>query len=300
VRRSDEVEAPPMGFLRNHQESFAQRYCFVFSKGDPMKIVGERINTSRKPVNEAVEKRDGAYIISEAKKQAEAGAHFIEVNAGSRIGGEMEDMAWLLEMVEGAVETPLSLDSPDPKVLLAISKKVKKKPMINSTTAERPRFEQMKPVFQEREIDIVALCMDERGIPSSVDQALENADFLVKNLTQMGIPPANIHLDPMIQPISVNKDNGLLALETIRRVHAEFPGVQTICGLSNVSFGLPNRFLINRTFMVLCLGAGLDGAILDPLDKKMMTNILVAESLTGRDAYCMKYLKANRAGSLVV
>jgi 5-methyltetrahydrofolate--homocysteine methyltransferase len=264
-----------------------------------MRIVGERINTSRKLVNEAVEKRDAAYIAEDAKKQTEAGAHFIDVNAGSRIGSETADLTWLVEIVEGAVETPLSLDSPDPKVLLAMAKKVKKKPMINSTTAERPRFEEMKPVFQEREIDIVALCMDERGIPSAVDQALENASFLVKNLTEMGIPLANIHLDPMIQPVSVNKDNGLLALETIRRVHAEFPGVQTICGLSNVSFGLPNRFLINRTFVVLCLGAGLDGAIIDPLDKKMMTNIIVAESLTGKDPYCMKYLKANRAGALI-
>jgi len=264
-----------------------------------MRIVGERINTSRKLVNEAVGKRDAAYVADDAKKQAEAGAHFIDVNAGSRIGSEMDDIAWLMEIVEGAVETPLSLDSPDPKVLLAMSKKAKKKPMINSTTAERPRFEQMKPVFQEREIDIVALCMDERGIPSTVDQALENASFLVKNLTQMGIPLQNIHLDPMIQPISVSKNNGLLALETIRRIHLEFPGVQTICGLSNVSFGLPNRFLINRTFMVLCLGAGLAGAIIDPLDKKMMTNIVLAETLTGKDEYCMKYLKANRAGTLV-
>ena len=252
-----------------------------------MRIVGERINTSRKLINEAVEKRDAAHIAGEAKKQAEAGAHFIDVNAGSRIGSEMDDVAWLVEIVEGAVETPLSLDSPDPKVLLAMSKRAKKKPMINSTTAEKPRFEEMIPVFREREIDIVALCMDERGIPASVDQALENASFLVKNLTRMGIPLQNIHLDPMIQPISVSKDNGLLALETIRRLHAEFPGVQTICGLSNVSFGLPNRFLINRTFVVLCLGAGLDGAIIDPLDKKIMTDIVVAEALTGKDEYCL-------------
>jgi cobalamin-dependent methionine synthase I len=264
-----------------------------------MRIVGERINTSRKLVNEAVENRNAAYIADDAKKQAEAGAHFIDVNAGSRIGSEMEDICWLMEIVEGAVEKSLSLDSPDPKVLLAMAKKAKRKPMINSTTAERPRFEEMKPVFQEREIDIVALCLDERGIPTSVDQALENASFLVKNLSRMGIPPQNIHLDPMIQPISVSKENGLLAMETLRRIRREFPEVQTICGLSNVSYGLPNRFLINRTFMVLCIGAGLNGAIVDPLDKKMMTNILAAETLTGQDDYCMKYLKANRAGTLV-
>jgi len=264
-----------------------------------MLIVGERINTSRKGVNEAVEKRDAAYITVDVHKQAQAGANYIDVNAGSRIGSEMEDMNWLVEVVEAAVEVPLSLDSPDPNVLLALAKKAKKKPMINSTTAEKPRFESMKAVMQQRECEVVALCMDERGIPNAVDQALENASFLVKNLTRLGIPIERIHLDPMIQPISVNSKNGPLALETIRRVHQEFPGVHTICGLSNVSFGLPHRFLVNRTFMILCIGAGLTGAIVDPLDQKMMSNILVAETLVGRDDYCVKYLKANRAGTLV-
>ena len=103
----------------------------------------------------------------------------------------------------------------------------------------------------------------------------------------------------MIQAISVDTNNGVLALETIRRIHQEFPGVNTICGLSNVSFGLPNRFLLNRTFLVLCIGAGLSGAILDPLDKKMMTNIIVAETLVGRDDFCLNYLKAIRAGTVV-
>ena len=264
-----------------------------------MLIVGERINSSRKAVNEAVEKRDAAYIAADVQKQAKAGADYIDLNAGSRIGSEMEDLSWLVEVVEAAVDIPLSLDSPDPKVLLGMAKKVKKKPMINSTTAEKDRFAAMTAVFQEREGEVVALCMDERGIPDSTDRALENADFLVKNLTRLGLPIQSIHLDPMIQPVSVNHKNGVLALETIRRLHQEFPGVRTICGLSNVSFGLPNRFLVNRTFMVLCIGAGLKGAIVDPLDQKMMTNIVVAETLMGKDDFCMKYLKANRAGLLV-
>jgi len=264
-----------------------------------MLIVGERINTSRKAVNEAVEKWDAAYITADVQKQVQAGANYIDVNAGSRIGREMEDLNWLVEVVEAAVDVPLSLDSPDPNVLLAMTKKAKKKPMINSTTAESNRFEAMKAVVHERECDIVALCMDDRGIPNAVDQALENASFLVKNLTKWGITMQSIYLDPMIQPVSVNSKNGALALETIRRIHLEFPGVGTLCGLSNVSFGLPNRFLVNRLFMGLCIGAGLTGAIIDPLDQKMMTNILLAETLVGRDDYCMKYLKATRAGTLV-
>ena len=153
-----------------------------------MLIVGERINTSRKMVNEAVEKRDAAYITVDVQKQARAGAHYIDVNAGSRIGSELEDLSWLVEVVEAAVDVPLSLDSPDPEVLSAVTKRVKKKPMINSTTAEKPRFEAMKALVQQRECEIVALCMDERGIPGEVDQALENASFLVKNLTRDGDP----------------------------------------------------------------------------------------------------------------
>jgi 5-methyltetrahydrofolate--homocysteine methyltransferase len=264
-----------------------------------MLIVGERINTSRKPVNKAVEKRDAAYISTDVQKQVKAGANYIDVNAGSRIGSEMEDLSWLVEVIEAAASVPLALDSPDPQVLLAMVKKVKQKPLVNSTTAEASRFEAMKAVIQERECDIVGLCMDERGVPRSVDQVLENAAHLVENLTKLGIPGGRIHLDPMIQPIGVHKDNGILAVETIRRLHREFPAVRTICGLSNISFGLPHRFLLNRLFMVLCIGAGLTGAIVDPLDQKMMTNIIVAETLAGKDEFCLKYLKANRAGILV-
>jgi cobalamin-dependent methionine synthase I len=264
-----------------------------------MLIVGERINTSRKPVNEAVEKRDAAYITADVQKQVKAGADYIDVNSGSRIGSEMEDLGWLQDVIEAAVNVPLALDSPDPNVLLAMMKRVKQKPMINSTTAEASRFEAMKAVVQERECDLVALCMDERGIPRSVDQILGNASSLVQNLTKLGMSIEKIHLDPMIQPISVNKENGTLAVETIRRLHQEFPGVKTICGLSNISFGLPNRFLVNRLFMVLCIGAGLTGALVDPLDQKMMTNILVTETLVGKDNFCLKYLKASRAGTLV-
>ena len=264
-----------------------------------MLIVGERINTSRKPVNEAVEKRDAAYITADVQKQVKAGADYIDVNSGSRIGSEMEDLRWLVDIIEAEVNVPLALDSPDPNVLLAMMKRVKQKPMINSTTAEASRFEAMKAVVQERECDLVALCMDERGIPRSVDQILGNASSLVQNLTKLGMSIEKIHLDPMIQPISVNKENGTLAVETIRRLHREFPGVKTICGLSNISFGLPNRFLVNRLFMVLCIGAGLTGALVDPLDQKMMTNILVTETLVGKDNFCLKYLKASRAGTLV-
>jgi cobalamin-dependent methionine synthase I len=265
-----------------------------------MLIVGERINTSRKPVDEAVEKHDTAYIAGDVKRQVQAGVDFIDVNAGSRHGRELDDLKWLVEVVEGAVETPLALDSPDAKVLLEMVKRVKKPPMVNSTTAEKKRFECMIPVIQERNCDIVALCMDDEGIPASVEESMKTAFFLVNELTKLGMPPSNIHLDPLTQPISVKSKNGEAAITAIRRIRKEFPEVKTICGVSNISFGLPNRFLLNRLFIVLCIGAGLTGAIVDPLDQKMMTHIIGGEALTGKDPYCMKYLKTYRTGQLCI
>lgn len=163
------------------------KVLFVMGKLN-MLIIGERINTSRKAVNEAVEKRDAVFVAADVQRQVKAGADYIDVNAGSRIASEIEDMKWLVEIIEAAVDVPLTLDSPDPKVLQAIAPKVKQRPMINSTTAESNRFEAMKAVLQERECDIVALCMDDRGIPKTVEESLRSASFLVQNLTQLGIP----------------------------------------------------------------------------------------------------------------
>ena len=132
-----------------------------------MLIVGERINTSRKAVNEAVEKRDAAYIQADVKAQVEAGADIIDVNAGSRSASELDDLQWLINVIEEAVPARLSLDSSNPEVLAAVVGKVRDLPMLNSTTAEKARFEKMAPVIKERECDVVALCIGERGVPKS-------------------------------------------------------------------------------------------------------------------------------------
>jgi 5-methyltetrahydrofolate--homocysteine methyltransferase len=262
-----------------------------------MIVVGERINITRKQVYEAVENRNRDFVQEHIQKQVHTGANYFDINAATRLEKEMEDMNWLVDTIESDENELLSLDSPNSKVF-AISKKVKKKPMINSTTAESPRLEGIKPILSERERDIVAFPMDERGIPKDADIALENTSLLVKNITALGVPLENIHIDPMVQAISVPEDNEVLALETSRRIHTEFPGIHTLCGFSNVSFGLPNRYLLNRVFLILCIGAGLTGAILDPLDSKIMTNIVVAETPMGCDPFCRNYLRTFRGGRL--
>jgi cobalamin-dependent methionine synthase I len=264
-----------------------------------MLIVGERINTSRISVNEAVSNRDAAYIERVAKSQAEAGAELIDINAGSRRDTEVDDLRWMIEVIQKALpQIRLCLDSPNPESLKVIIDRVTNPPMLNSTTAERSRFEAMAPLIRKRECDIVALCIDERGVPKRTEQILENATRLVSDLEILGLERKRIYLDPVIQTISSNTDAALMVLEVIGNLKREFADVNVICGLSNISFGLPKRSLVNRTFLSLALKAGLDAAIIDPLDRELMGTLMVSEMLLGRDPWCQAYTKAFRTGRL--
>lgn len=263
-----------------------------------MLIIGERINTSRRQVNEAVEKREAAFIQTDVRAQVEIGAHLIDVNASSRSRSELADLLWLIEVIEEAVPVRLSLDSSDPHCLRETVRRVREIPMVNSITAEKVRFEKMVPVIQQRECDIVALCMDERGIPKNVDQVIENAEKLTKDLEGLGVSRERIYLDLLIQALSTNTEAGLMGLEAIERIHQKLPGVKTICGLSNISFSLPKRSLVNRTFLTLAMRAGLSGVLVDPLDQKLMGMIKATALVLGQDRYCRDYIRAYREGRL--
>jgi cobalamin-dependent methionine synthase I len=263
-----------------------------------MLIIGERINTSRKRINEAVEKRDAAFIQEDVKAQVEAGAHIIDVNSGSRIGSELEDLIWLIDTIQEAIPVRLSLDSSDPRCLLETVERVQEIPMLNSTTAEKKRFEQMVQVIQKRECDVVALCIDDRGIPKTANQVMENAKKLIENLKKIGVNRERIYLDPLIQAVSTDTEAGLKALEAIEGIKREFEGVNTVCGLSNISFALPKRPILNRTFLTLAMRAGLSAVLIDPIDKRTIGNLRATEVLLGRDEYCLEYIKALREGRL--
>jgi 5-methyltetrahydrofolate--homocysteine methyltransferase len=263
-------------------------------------IVGERINTSRKPILEAVEKRNISYIQKDVKNHVAAGANYIGVNAGARIGHEMEDMDWLLEVIQEVVTVPLCLDSPDPKVIEKALDLVKEPPMINSISLKRDRYEPMLSYLENRECNVVALCMDDSGMPTIARDVIDRAVRLVEGLEGIGIRRECIHIDPLIQPISNDGTKGVMAMEAVKGIIHELPGVHTICGLSNISFGLPQRKIINRTFLCLLTGAGLDGAIIGPLDDKIMAMLKTTLMLIGKDDYCEGYLKSIRAGQIVL
>jgi 5-methyltetrahydrofolate corrinoid/iron sulfur protein methyltransferase len=164
--------------------------------------------------------------------------------------------------------------------------------MVNSISLEKKRYEKLLPIISGANTKVVALCMSDEGMPETADQRVSIADRLINGLVQHNVLLDNIFVDPLVQPISTNKSFGLEFLSAVEKITTAFKGVHTMCGLSNISFGLPERKFSNQSFMFMAIAKGLDGAIINPLDKRMMANIIAAETLAGKDNHCLKYLKA--------
>ena len=263
-----------------------------------MKIIGEKINGTRKAVAKAIAERDVQFIQNLAKRQVEGGAHWLDINAGTLPDREVDDLTWLIQMVQEAVDVPLCLDSANPDALRAVIKQVAKPAMINSISGEEARLSGILPIVAENGCDVIALCMDDKGIPATAEARLEVAGRILERTRAAGVPDEKIYIDPLVMTIATNIQAGNVTLNTMRAVHEAFPQVHISCGLSNVSFGLPARALVNRTFLVLGLEAGMDTAIIDPNDREMVTAIYAAELLLGRDKHCLNYTRAFRAGLL--
>jgi len=264
-----------------------------------MLIIGELINCTRKRIARAVEKRDVDYIQKIAQQQVEDGADILDVNAGIA-GMEVELLPWLVETVQAVTDVQLCIDSADGAALAAALPICKKKPMINSITDEAKVVEVILPLVAENKTQIIALCTSDEGAPQTADDRLKIASSLVGKLTDAGVPPEDIYVDPCVYPISTDINNGMAFLNALEQVKNCCEGVNTICGLSNISFGLPARRVLNHAFMVMTMVKGLDAVILDPRDKQMMANIIAAETLLGRDEFCMNYIQAYREGMLDV
>ena len=238
-----------------------------------MIIVGELINSSRKAIKEAIDKGDIEYIKKIAVDQEEAGATYIDVNAGTFVGTEIEHFK-------------CCIDSPDPKALEAALKVHKGTAMINSISLEEDRYDAVLPVVAGTDLKIVALCMSSDGMPETCDQRLKIADKLINGLVKNNVDIDNIYVDPLVQPIGTDDTYGFEFLDSVAAITTQFKGVHTMCGLSNISFGLPERKYINRNFAIMAIARGLDGLIINPLDRDMMGSIVTAEMLAGRDEFC--------------
>ncbi len=262
-----------------------------------MLIIGELINTSRKAVKEAVLNKDADFIKKLAQEQYDAGADYIDVNCGTMVNNEAEVMVWLVNCIQEQVEAPLCIDSPDAAVLdagLALCKY--DQPMLNSISDEDDRFDSILPIILKHKAKVVALCMDSTGMPETAEDRVKVARNIYNKLTKAGVADDDIYFDPLIKPVSSISTAGIEVLEAIKQIKSEFPDVHFTCGLSNISFGLPNRKVLNRLFAVQIMAIGMDGYVLDPTDKEMMGSLIASTTLLDQDEFNCDYLKAHRKG----
>jgi len=262
-----------------------------------MLIIGELINTSRKAIREAVQNKDDQYICQIAKEQEEAGATYIDVNCGTFIETEVTTMEWLVDLIVNTTKLPLCIDSPNPAALNAgLKKAVNGKTMINSITDETSRWNAVMPLIKEFNTKIVALCIEDAGMPKTQEDRLRIADNLVGKLTREGVALDDIYIDPLIKPIGTGDKNGIEILEAVQRIMEEYPGIHTVCGLTNISYSLPARKILNRTFMIQANARGMDSFILDPTNKDMRSALIASQALLGQDRFCRKFNNAFRQG----
>ncbi|MEW5719410.1 MAG: methyltetrahydrofolate cobalamin methyltransferase [Chloroflexota bacterium] len=263
-----------------------------------MKIIGEKINGTRTRVKQAIAERNAEFIQTLARKQVEGGAHWLDVNAGTAPEREPDDLVWLVNLVQDVVAAPLCLDSANPDALRAAMRHVKKTPMINSISGEAKRLTGILPIVAEFGCEVIALCMDDKGIPATADARRDVIRKVFAETRRLGVPDEKVYVDPLALTIATNIEAGRITFDTMRAIRAEFPQAHISCGLSNVSFGLPVRALINRTFLVLALNAGMDAAIIDPNDRELQAALRATDLLLGRDKHCLNYTRAYRAGLL--
>jgi cobalamin-dependent methionine synthase I len=261
-------------------------------------IVGERLNSTRRAVAQAIAARNAEFVRSEATAQMRAGAHFLDVNAAARVSLELEDLAWMIGVIQDAVETPLCIDSPDPKAIAAGIEAAKGEVMVNSITADPKRAAEILPLVRDRGARVVGLTMSEAGTPNTAAERRDLAAAIIDLAAKHDVPPERVYIDALVRPVSTEAAQGREFLESLRLISSAVPDAHLICGLSNVSFGLPNRHLLNRTFLAMAMAMGLDAAIVDPLDAPLMGTIYAGCALLDMDEYCMGYLSAQREGRL--
>ena len=263
-----------------------------------MLIIGERINSSRKQIAKAIASHNAGFIQNEAKAQVKAGATYIDLNAGSFIGEESKYVKWLIEVVKECIEHPLCIDSLDPKVIKEVLPMVKTAPMINSITLETDRLQGILPLAAEYKSKIIALCQTQDSIAESTEDKVRFAGQLAETVTASGVALDDLYIDPLVYPLGTNTESAKATLDAIEQIMKKFPGVHTTCGLTNISYGLPQRRLVNRTFLVSAIGRGLDSAIIGPTDKKLYASLKAALMVMDKDEFCMHHISAFKEGRL--
>ena len=265
-----------------------------------MLIIGESLNATIPKVGQAIQSRDAAFVSKLAQEQRDAGAQMLDVNAAVPGGNETEDLTWLVTTVQAAVDVPLMLDSASPDALRGAIAVCKQRPLVNSVSGEPKKLEKVLPLVAEYGCSVVALCIGEKGIPGTPEARLDVARLIVQRAGQLGIKPESIYIDPLVLTIATDIQSARISLATIELIRGGITGVHTIGGISNVSFGLPGRSLLNAAFVAMAAGLGMDAFLVNVRDRYVIATISAANTLAGNDTRCRDYLRAYRAGRFKV
>jgi 5-methyltetrahydrofolate corrinoid/iron sulfur protein methyltransferase len=263
-----------------------------------MIIIGEKINATRKAVKEMILERRDDRLVALARRQAEAGAAYIDINVGTGTGTQADEIAamrWAVDAVKTAVGKPICVDSADPAVLAAgLEACAGHSALINSVKADDTHLAEVLPIAAGHRVPVIALAMDQGGIPKEVKGRLAACRTIADAAARHGVPLDDLFFDPLVLPIATDGTQARVTLDTLAAVKAQLPRARTVMGLSNVSYGLPARARMNAAFLGMALYAGLDAAIMDPMDSVMTAAALTGEALMGRDRHFRKYTRAFR------
>ena len=259
-----------------------------------MIIIGEKINGSIPRTAAAILEKNDKYIRSLAKKQVAARADYLDVCASVSPEKELETLKWLVDLVQAETDVPICLDSPNADIFKDAIGFCKKPGIVNSVSMEGDKIDQVFPIIANTEWKLVALLCDSSGIPENAEKRINVFKEIMKKAESYKIHPSRIFVDPVVEMLCSSEEGIGKITETIRTVKELCPEVHITSGASNISFNLPVRKFINRSFIILCMGAGMDSAIIDPTNEDMLGLIYAAEALLGRDEMCMEYIGAYR------
>ncbi len=269
----------------------------VIGFDEPFCIIGERINpTGRKKLAAEMAAGDYSTVEQDAIAQVEAGAHMLDVNAGIPLADEPAILAETIKLVQSLVDVPLSIDSSIIDALEAGLAVYQGKPLVNSVTGEDESLERVLPLVKKYDASVVAISNDETGISEDPDVRFAVAKKIVERAEDHGIPRENVVVDPLVMPIGAMGTAGNQAFAILRRLKEELK-VNSTCGASNISFGLPNRHGMNAVFLAMAAGAGMTSAIMNPLHMEETTGIMAADVLLGKDRDCRRWIRKFREPS---
>lgn len=262
--------------------------------GLPFVVIGERINpTGRKSLAQEMVAGDFSRVESDAVAQVEAGAHMLDVNAGIPLADEPALLAKTIQVVQAITDLPLSIDSSIVEALEAGLSVYQGRALVNSVTGEEEVMERVLPLVARYDAAVVAISNDETGISEDPDVRFAVAKRIVERAADYGIAPQDVVVDPLVMPIGAMADAGQQAFKLIRRLREELK-VNTTCGASNVSFGLPNRQAVSGTFLAMAMASGMTSAIANPLHSEVKTSVMAADMLLGADKDCASWIASTR------